>query len=928
MKHTQILSITVGGFLLFFVVGCATEKTLVQAPKPDASVPVTKVSTIQKISFIEEQNYTKIQIEGSEPIASPFYKLLSDPLRIAIDVPNIDLGEIKSPLKIDNGTIGEVQTTQYDDKGRIEIGLVQMTNYNISKEERSLIIDVEKVKKVPETKEAKIEEKALKETKVEVPAPQTKKEEPLPTPPPMNKAKKVANVLFEEKKDFIVFNILADGKIGNFDTFKLDSPPRLVLDIWGVDTRKSSFKVKSPLIKALRFGHYPDKLRLVFDSQKPQLPPYQVNRIDDKLIVSLGNIPQPSEPQIYIQEKSTKEGPPAAQKPGKPSTLTGIDFKQIDDKSRIVLSFSEENPQFESSTPSKNVIAVEVKNASVPKNLLRGLDTSGFKSVVNYVDLKNVTVGKSNAIRVLVKLGEEAPYEATKEGKEIFIDIKEKPKKIEAKAEALPQEVKKEEALESKKEEVKKEEVKKEEEVGKEVKPPPVPKKQEVKAEEKPVPRTPAPKKIEEAKKVFEEPPQKVYTGRKLSLDFKDADIKNILRLIAEVSNLNIIVADEVTGKITMRLVDVPWDQALDIILQSKNLDKRQVGNVVRIATVEVLRKEDQARLQEQKSKEGLEPLVNELIPVNYATAKEIMPQVKSILSDRGDVKVDERTNTLIIKDISRSIPAVKNLVKALDTRTPMVLIEARIIEANLSFQNELGVQWGFLLGGPSKSGGIGNASVGGGTSGTVLGNTVNRVVDLAAVPRGGLGATGLGSAGILSAIFSRGTINELDVTLSAHENKGDVKIISSPKIATLDNKEASIEQGLRIPYLKLTTEGTVTTDFIDANIKLTVTPHVTNDGTIKLIVKVKKDAPDTSITVQGVPSIDKKEAISEVLIKDSGIVAIAGIYTIDKEVQNEGVPLFNKIPLLGWLFKRENKQDNRKDLLIFISPKIMKEEV
>jgi type IV pilus assembly protein PilQ len=911
---------TFGVFLLFFVASCATENASVQTPKPDTSAPGAKVSTIQKISFAEEENYTKIQIEGSEPIASPFYKLLSDPLRIAIDVPNIDLREIKSPLKIDNGTIGEVQTTQYDDKGRIEISLLQMANYNILKEEKSLIIDVEKVKKVPEAKEGKKEEEALKETKVEVPAVETKKEEPLSTPPPMNKAKKVVNVLFEEKKDFIIFNILADGKIGNFDTFKLDSPPRLVLDIWGVDTRKSSFKIKNLLIKAVRIGHYPDKLRLVFDSQKPQLPPYQVNRIDDKLIVSLGNIPQPSEPQIYIQEKSAKESAITPQKaeaesrpkPGKPATLTGIDFKQMDDTSRVILSLSEENPQFESSAPSKNVIAIEVKNASVPKNLLRGLDTSAFKSVVNYVDLKNVNVGKANDIRVLVKLGEEAPYKTTKEGKEIFIDIKEKPKKIEAEAEGLPQEVKKEEVVEPKKEEMKKEEVKKE------VKPAPELKKQKMKAEEKPAPRTSM------AKKVSEEGfPQKVYTGRKLSLDFKDADIKNILRLIAEVSNLNIIVADEVTGKITMRLVDVPWDQALDIILQSKNLDKRQVGNVVRIAPVEALRREDQARLQEQKSKEGLEPLVNELIPVNYATAKEIMPQVKSVLSDRGDVKVDERTNTLIIKDISRTIPSVKNLVKALDTKTPMVLIEARIIEANLSFQNELGVQWGFLLGGAGAK-----ARLGGGSGGTSLGSAVNRVVDLAAVPRSGLGATGQGAAGVLAAIFSRGTIQELDVTLSAHESKGDVKIISSPKIATLDNKEASIEQGLRIPYLKLTTEGTVTTDFIDANIKLTVTPHVTNDGTIKLIVKVKKDAPDTSIVVQGVPSIDKKEAISEVLIRDSGVVAIAGIYTIDKENQNEGVPLFNKIPLLGWLFKRENKQDNRKDLLIFISPKLMKDEV
>ncbi len=454
---------------------------------------------------------------------------------------------------------------------------------------------------------------------------------------------------------------------------------------------------------------------------------------------------------------------------------------------------------------------------------------------------------------------------------------------------------------------------------------------QEMKAREKPVPATPIARKAKVEEGVFGGSPQRVYSGRKLSLDFKDADIKNILRLIAEVSNLNIIVADEVTGKITMRLVDVPWDQALDIILLSKHLDKRQAGNVMRIAPVDALRKEDQASLEEQKSKERLEPMVNELIQVNYATAKEILPQVKSILSERGDVKVDDRTNTLIIKDIAKNIPAARNLVKFLDTKTPLVLIEARIIEATLSFQRELGVQWGFLLGRPRADGtgpASGRAMAGGGTAGTVLGSTVNRIVDMAAVPRAGLGGGGVGAAGVLSAIFSKGTIQEIDVTVSAHENQGNAKIISSPKIATLNNKEASIEQGLRIPYLKLTTEGTVTTDFIDANIKLTVTPHVTNDGTIKLTLKVKKDAPDTSITVGGVPSIDKKEAISEVLVKDGGVVAIAGIYSINKNQQAEGVPLFSKIPLLGWLFKREDKEDQRRDLLIFISPRVMKDEV
>ncbi|MCJ7783337.1 MAG: type IV pilus secretin PilQ, partial [Desulfobacterales bacterium] len=899
---------------------------VVQTPKPDTSAPAVKVSTIQKISFTEEQNYTRIQIEGSEPIAPPFYKLLSDPLRIAIDVPNIDLKQIKSPLRIENGTIGDVLTTQYDDKGRIEISLLQMTNYNISNEEKDLIIDVEKVKKVEEAKGVKKEEESLKETKVEAPVTEPKKEESLPTSPPLNKAKRVVNVLFEEKKDFIIFNILADGKIENFNAFKLDSPPRLVLDIWGVDTRKTSFKVKNPLIKGVRIGHYQDKLRLVFDSQKNQLPPYQVNRIDDKLMVSLGNIPQPSEPQIYVQDKSAKESPaaPKAQiesrpKPGKPSTLTSIDFKRMDDKSRIILSLSAEDLQFESSTPSKNMIAIEVKNASAPNRLLKGIDTSVFESVVNYIDLRNIKVGKGNDVRVLVKLGEEAPYETTKEGKEIFVDIKEKTKKTEAKTEVPPPELKKEEAAE-----VKKEVVKKEDEVKREEKPAPELKKEEMKAAQKTMPPTTVAKKVkvEGEKKVFAEGgPQNVYSGRKLSLDFKDADIKNILRLIAEVSNLNIIVADEVTGKITMRLVDVPWDQALDVILQSKRLDKRQAGNVVRIAPVDALRREDQASLEEQKSKERLEPMVNELIPVNYATAKEIMPQVKSILSERGDVKVDDRTNTLIIKDVSKNIPAAKSLVKFLDRKTPLVLIEARIVEANLAFQRELGVQWGFLVGG-------GKATAGGGTSGSVLGKTVGRVVDLAANPRSGLGGGGAGAAGILAAVFSKGTIQEIDVTLSAHENQGNAKIISSPKIATLDNKEASVEQGLRIPYLKLTTEGTVTTDFIDANLKLTVTPHVTNDGTIKLILKVKKDAPDLTITVQGVPSIDKKEAICEVLIRDGGVVAIAGVYSIEKNEGAEGVPLFSKIPLLGWLFKRENKEDKRKDLLIFVSPKVLKDEV
>jgi type IV pilus assembly protein PilQ len=276
----------------------------------------------------------------------------------------------------------------------------------------------------------------------------------------------------------------------------------------------------------------------------------------------------------------------------------------------------------------------------------------------------------------------------------------------------------------------------------------------------------------------------------------------------------------------------------------------------------------------------------------------------------------------LIVKDIARNIPLVKSLVKALDTKTPQVLIEARIVEANISFQRELGIRWGFLY---ANTG----ARAGGGISGTTLGTATNEVADLGAISRGSIpGATSTVAAPMISAILSRGKLTELDIAISAHENKGDVRVISSPKIATLENKEASIEQGLRIPYLKLTTEGTVTTDFIDANLKLTVTPHVTSDGNIKLKIDAKKDAPDWTRTVQGVPSIDKKEAITEVLVKDQGVVAIGGIYTINKTNANEGIPVLSKIPLLGWVFKREAKEDTRQDLLIFISPKINKDQI
>jgi type IV pilus assembly protein PilQ len=919
--------------LTLFLNHCATSPSVVQLPAAGTPPSVERISVIEKISLVEGGNYSRILVEGSEPIALPFYKMLTEPLRIAIDIPNVDLKQIRSPIKVDNGTIGDVSAMPSDGKGRIEIGLVNMTNYTITREDRILTIDIEKPTKSGEEKPVAKEEPPPREApatvaaispaqpleeksvaKEETPVKVTEIAPDVTSPAsPLKNAKEIIDFQWEDRKELLVFNIVADGKLENYNAVKYDAPSRLVLDLWSVDTKypKPAVTVKSALVQKMRIGRYPDKVRLVFDSTKAVMPPYQINRVNEKLVVSFGNAASLSESQQIIQEKGKLASAP--KKPVKSGTLTRIDFNQVDHKSRITVGTTEE-PQFESRMLSKDVLVVDIKNAFVPKSLQRPLDTSQFASAVNFIQIQNVKTGKTNDVRVSVTMREAVPYETSQEGKLLFIDIA-APKTVGATKDAAAKEEGKTETQPEQKSvaEVKQPAI--EVPVAAVQPPPPAVEKAAPPAEITAPPVKEAASAAEEKKIVEPGLPEKVYIGRKISLDFKDADIKNILRLIAEVSNLNIITGDDVSGKITMRLMDVPWDQALDVVLQSRNLGKSKVGNVMRIAPLDTLKKEDQTELEAKRAKEKLEDLITELIPINYATGKEIMPQVKSVLSERGDVKVDERTNILIVKDIARNIASVKSLVKSLDTKTPQVLIEARIIEAGVTFQRELGVSWGFIFN-------TGNATFKGSTA------PGGKVVDLPAIARSGAG-TALGTAGALQGLITgAGSLELLDIAVSAHENKGDVRIISSPKIATLDNKEASIEQGLRIPYLKLTTEGTVTTDFIDANLKLTVTPHVTNEGTIKMNVKAKKDRPDNSITVQGVPSIDKKEAITEVLVEDNGVVVIAGIYTIEKTNGNEGIPLFNKIPVLGWLFKREATEDIRKDLLIFISPRIIKDQI
>ncbi|HEY8368345.1 MAG TPA: type IV pilus secretin PilQ [Thermodesulfobacteriota bacterium] len=410
----------------------------------------------------------------------------------------------------------------------------------------------------------------------------------------------------------------------------------------------------------------------------------------------------------------------------------------------------------------------------------------------------------------------------------------------------------------------------------------------------------------------------KRYTGRRISLDFKDADIENILRLIAEISNLNIVTGDDVKGKLSLRLINVPWDQALDIVLESQGLGMVRTGNVIRIAPAAKLKAEDEAALAAKAAKQKLEDLTLEIIPVNYADATEIEKQIKSLLSERGKATVDTRTNHIIVSDVKEAIDRARALVAALDTVTPQVLIEARIVEANLDFTREIGVQWGgnftasAATGNPTGLNFPGRIDV---TGGAGNGFAVNLP---AAVNQGSGGAVN----------FTFGSLTNflnLDLRLSALERTGEGRIISSPRITTLDNKEAVIQQGLSIPFETLSDNGTQTT-FIDADLKLTVTPHVTNDESINLKIGVTKNAPDGSVRgASGAPSISKKEAKTEVLIKNGQTTVIGGIFQIDRTDTVSGVPWFQKLPFVGWLFKKTTVTDKKTELLIFITPRIVR---
>ncbi|MFO0592377.1 MAG: type IV pilus secretin PilQ [Polyangiaceae bacterium] len=428
---------------------------------------------------------------------------------------------------------------------------------------------------------------------------------------------------------------------------------------------------------------------------------------------------------------------------------------------------------------------------------------------------------------------------------------------------------------------------------------------------------------------------QKRYSGKKVDLDLRDADIHNVLRLLSDVGKVNIVTSDAVTGTVTIRLRNVPWDQALETVLQAKGLGMVRQGNMIRIALLADLNKERELAIARRKSELQLAPIETRIIPVSYASAADLQARAKDLLSPRGTIAVDERTNVLIARDVSGNLNQIDELVHTLDTQTPQVLIEARIVEATSRYVRDIGIQWGgdatfsqatgnpTGLAFPSSIGVVGGASD---TTTPTAGlspfrNIVpnpNFAVNLPAI-------VGTDQGGALGLTF--GSINNtvnLSVRLSAAEASGMLRIVSSPRILTLDNREARILQGTLIPFSQISAQGVQTT-FQEAKLQLLVKPHVTQDGSVAMHVRINRDEPDFNQTsARGDPTILKREAETDLLVMDGHTAVIGGIFTRNQGRNLDQIPLLGDIPILGVLFQRRRSNDSRSELVIFLTPRIV----
>ncbi len=679
----------------------------------------------------------------------------------------------------------------------------------------------------------------------------------------------------------IGFNALPGGKFEirmKFDGppptpqgYTIDKPARIALDLPGVSSKLAQKKHTLAFDNAQSVVVVESGGRTRVIVNLVEVAPYQSTINGDELVVAVGS----GGVQEYLKANDSTSMSSSAPAPSSGHGITDFNFRRGENgEGRIELSLSDPGADVDVRLEG-NTINVGFFETGVPDELRRRYDVVDFATPVQSVDV-NQSGGQA---RVAIKVTGEYDYLAYQADNTYVVAVK------------------------------------------------PLTKQE-----------------VDRKKRDFE------FTGEKLSLNFQDIEVRAVLQLIADFTDLNLVASDTVSGRITLRLQNVPWDQALSLILKTKGLDKRQTGNVLMVAPAAEIAERERQELETNRQLEELAPLQTEFIQVKYADAKEIFklfgraggsqsvatgssqgggttgatgPREATILSSRGAVIVDERTNSLMVTETADKLDELRRLIKSIDIPVRQVMIEARIVIASTDFSRQLGVQWGgAAVLGENNNWTLAGRREGLDTLGGTNGPSAATFPDSLAVD---LGATGAGTSSIAVGFTNKDVL--LQAELSALEASGHGEIVSQPKVITGDKQKATISQGTEIPYQKASASGETTVEFKDAVLKLDVTPHITPDDRIMMKLTINQDSVGEFITGEfgsQIPTIDTTALDTQVLVDNGQTVVLGGVFKTEEILSETKTPVLGDIPYLGRLFRKDSKESSKNETLIFITPKII----
>ncbi len=801
---------------------------------------------------------------------------------------------------------------------------------------------------------------------------------PFSPPQAEDTANRLQSIYATQLPDSTMVTLRGDGQIADYKVLTTQDPPAIVLDIHNIANpyeKQNAFPVDTRWVKTVRHETYPDKVRVYIETRPEYLSKFTTYPEEHGMVVYVGKGTSTApmiagtrrdEPiQVTDQPAGRMQGvdrglpetpprtaaaasPPTIRTSGKPAWVNRIDFLSEEaGKSTLIIGTSEPVPHDIENVGNRK-LQLKLFNTKTPDYRERPLITDRFESAVDRIMPRQKRTDGEEVSVVDIQLRESVPYYVEQTDGLLMVHFEASsipPRPVETTPPMLT------DARNS----------------GVSAGPSPqpggaTPTFDEAPAEPQPYEAEGMKGRAPQTAGDFDMPSATMegsaaasfdtgdadlmddispdadlidtgpkYTGEPIALDFYETDIKNVFRILREVSGKNFAVDNDVTGKVTLTLEHpVPWDQVLDLVLKMNQLGKTMEGNIIRIATQGTLdaeEKQKQERLAAQRSvqdqEKALEPLITEYIPVSYSdAATEIQPHLEKIVTkDRGSLSVDKRTNMVILTDTAGTIKQAREIVEKLDRVTPQVLIEARIVEATTNFSREIGTNWGMSTGindTTIAAGGEAEPGIGPQRGYNMLGGTYG--TDIAVnLPVNQFGSIGFNFLRIA------GTPFVLNAMLMAMESKQEGRIISAPRILTLDNKPALISQGFEYPYQTRDEDGQTQIEFKDVNLELNVTPHITPDNRISMKVQIQNNDIFTQ-TADG-PALSTNEASTELLVNDGDTFVIGGIIRENETTTNDGLPGLSRIPLLGWLFKSRVKSQDKRELLIFITPRIVQLE-